>query len=1015
MRDSLFSLQGIGSGEKYKVSMLLAQALFLGIFIGAFDISAHSLFLAIFDEKMLAKAYIASGLAGIILLSGYFFIQARMRSGNFGFLNLIGVAIITLVLWIALVNNHSKWIVFIVFVMLGPLNIISVMGFRTTVGTVFSQIRGKRLFAVIDTALIAGIILICFAIPLLLALNFQLENIVLLSAIAIILSAVFQGIAGGRLLLSGGIIENQPNGFKSTISVLNLFREESYARILGIFIILSVISAFFIQYSFLAVTRVRFPAGEDMARFLGLFTGSILFLTLLGKALIFSYLLNNYGLKICLTITPVLLAVFTIAAVSAGIGMGYTIETASGFMIFFMLLALIRFLSKSMDDSIESPTFRVLYQTIDEKLRFGVQSFMDSAVKEAAAFLAGLILAGLGVLSFIRLIHFSVILLIILAAWVVVALKVYHEYRKSIRRSLELLKSENISSDNYREPVSFMSRFYGERTFLLDYFNLISGNLSIFEKTDNRFYFKKIIDHTVSRKDINLLPVIRRIAGKNSDESVRNQSAEILKNIVELSSEVKREDERITSARKVLAETRMPQTTEILRLLRDKSLESKRLAIYMIGKFKLADMLPEVCECLNIPGLETDAAAVLSAFGSSAEEELIRYYLISSGNINASKTIMRLLSRLALTEGSGFLFSRLWSNSRQLKEVALKCLIECHFKPSAEEKERLNLLISEVVGIITWNLSAKRCLEKNNDVVLLREINKELNRWSSFLINILSITYDASAVTRITKNLEFETIESVHYAHAIIDIIVDESIKAKIIYLLDAIPDDEKLRNLNRFFPVEIPTYGKLLEDILNRDYNMLSIWTKASVLRNLPTISDNEMAESVVALLFSPENLLQEEAVSLIARSDIKLYKSVYGRLPVAIRKNLDKIIDKETDKKEFLYEKIQFLSARFEGIIEEDLLMLAKRMSYFNDVKTFSSSLTDGYILWDLTAGTDAADGSFFYTSEMEEVVNKISGSGHLSIYILSFSALNEFLYQFPDNSEIILTYFENHDNLT
>ena len=45
-----------------------------------------------------------------------------------------------------------------------------------------------------------------------------------------------------------------------------------------------------------------------------------------------------------------------------------------------------------------------------------MQSVMDSAVKEAAAFLAGLILAGIGVLSFIRLIHFSWILIIILIA-----------------------------------------------------------------------------------------------------------------------------------------------------------------------------------------------------------------------------------------------------------------------------------------------------------------------------------------------------------------------------------------------------------------------------------------------------------------------------------------------------------------------------------------------------------------------------------------------------------------------
>ena len=79
-------------------------------------------------------------------------------------------------------------------------------------------------------------------------------------------------------------------------------------------------------------------------------------------------------------------------------------------------------------------------------------------------------------------------------------------------------------------------------------------------------------------------------------------------------------------------------------------------------------------------------------------------------------------------------------------------------------------------------------------------MNKELNRWSSFLIDLLSITYNAAAVTRIRKNLEFETIESVHYAHAIIDIIVDDSIKAKIIYLLDVIPDDEKLENLKQIF-----------------------------------------------------------------------------------------------------------------------------------------------------------------------------------------------------------------------
>ena len=168
-------------------------------------------------------------------------------------------------------------------------------------------------------------------------------------------------------------------------------------------------------------------------------------------------------------------------------------------------------------------------------------------------------------------------------------------------------------------------------------------------------------------------------------------------------------------------------------------------------------------------------------------------------------------------------------------------------------------------------------------------------------------------------------------------------------------------------------------------------------------------MAESVVALLFSPENLLQEEAVRLIARSDIKLYKSVYNRIPVATRKRLDRIIDRETDIRESLFEKIQFLSDHFKGIIEDELLMLAKNLVFFSDIKTFMSALPDGYILWSLTADGNSPAARIFYSGSMDEVFDKVNGGERKSVYVLSFRALDEFLYQFPDNEDIILTYLE------
>ena len=144
----------------------------------------------------------------------------------------------------------------------------------------------------------------------------------------------------------------------------------------------------------MAVTRSQYPAEEDMARFLGIFTGSMMIFTLLIKLLVFSYLIRNYGLRTCLAISPVLLAVFTVIAIIIGMTMGYTPEATGGFLIFFLLLALGRLFSKALKDSIESPSFKVIYQTIDEKIRYSIQSGMDGTVNEIAALASGLIQIG---------------------------------------------------------------------------------------------------------------------------------------------------------------------------------------------------------------------------------------------------------------------------------------------------------------------------------------------------------------------------------------------------------------------------------------------------------------------------------------------------------------------------------------------------------------------------------------------------------------------------------------------
>jgi hypothetical protein len=117
MREKLLSALGIETGEESMVSMLLTQSVFLGIFFGAFDISAHSLFLSIFDEKMMARGYVVSGVAGIFLTALYTGLQSRMKFRNFATLNLGFVTALSLLLWIAIVLSPAKWVIFLVFIM----------------------------------------------------------------------------------------------------------------------------------------------------------------------------------------------------------------------------------------------------------------------------------------------------------------------------------------------------------------------------------------------------------------------------------------------------------------------------------------------------------------------------------------------------------------------------------------------------------------------------------------------------------------------------------------------------------------------------------------------------------------------------------------------------------------------------------------------------------------------------------------------------------------------------------
>jgi hypothetical protein len=175
-------------------------------------------------------------------------------------------------------------------------------------------------------------------------------------------------------------------------------------------------------------------------------------------------------------------------------------------------------------------------------------------------------------------------------------------------------ESEILNKGKSNNWGSLTKRFSGERLFKYNYFNIICGDLSSVAITKNR-WFPEYILKAGSEGDLGLLSVIKKIVADTSlDEGLRQRASEISENLEEIDSSVIEakfsdldEKNRILAARRMLTGIRVPRTSEILRLLKDKSIAISRIGLFIVGKFRITSLIPEVCESLTTEWLEEDA------------------------------------------------------------------------------------------------------------------------------------------------------------------------------------------------------------------------------------------------------------------------------------------------------------------------------------------------------------------------------------------------------------------------
>ncbi|HCC70556.1 MAG TPA: hypothetical protein DEQ09_05325, partial [Bacteroidales bacterium] len=718
-------------------------------------------------------------------------------------------------------------------------------------------------------------------------------------------------------------------------------------------------------------------------------------------------------------LTPVLIGIFTIIAIIAGSGNGF-LPGAQGFLFFFLIIVLSRLFSRALNITVEKTVINIMNQVTGSKLRDRLRSVFEGSMNEASVLVAGLLLVGFGALDFVKLVHFSWLLAIIIISCIIYIIFLYKKYREEL---LKLDGSTGTKLPGDEEDINEEYDSLSSSALFIDnnYFELITNTQLHDIITENNKMLQVIIKIAEKNHNPDILPLLKYLGSiKLTDPGLRekiNSLVREMENTLEKEGFGKRKDivstiegsnNRKLQLQAVLSQQAPPVVTDMMRLMRDQDIEIIRESLFIAGKFRIKELLPEICECLDNHYISRDAYSIIKSFGEEAFSAMSGHYYRSSGNIKVRRLLLRLYAESGNEQAIEFILPALWSVNRFLKRESAIGLARCGYKASSEHREKIFRELKRILGLITWNLAVRDKL-KNNNSLLGEAIEEETVWWTEMIFNLLSLIYDSDSLMTIKENLGKKNLGSINCALEMVDIVVGNEVKPQLKAFINDMVPGEKARNLLRFYPGYTDENELLVQGMINMDYNHLGVWVKACALKGLYNMPRPEETDFIVALLFGVNSALREEAFRYLKDNYDDAYSGCSYRLPVTYREQLNKLLNNSNNENQYICDKLKSLSAIFPGIPKNSLVELAEKIEIISSEEISSIDAGKDFIIWPAENVDRNKDdevfinwditGHRFNTGEISNV--------HKYYYMLYIRDIELYLFYNPERSSILERY--------
>ncbi|MDF1575141.1 MAG: hypothetical protein P1P86_08140 [Bacteroidales bacterium] len=905
----LGKLLQIAQGDRPMIAALLIQAFCTGIFVGVLELEANTVFVEAYGAERVPFALMASGLAGVLIAAiyGYFSKQLKLRA--FGILNLVVVLIASAVLLGGLHLIERDYFDFATFVFAGPLILITLLGFWTTVKGRLSSSRGKQLSGLIEATLVGGMAISLFATPVLVSAGIRIYQILYAGMGSLVIASGAQMYLLSRPGQQGGIYRNK----SGSAGPIRLFSHR-YTALMATFVIIGVAISVLLYYQFLSVAQDRFFGGIQLLEFLGLFFGVGVLLAWFMKRFLFNWIKSKSGIRMTLSLMPVLLLFLTIPAAIFGESYGYGSSTGH-FASYFLLIVFSYLFSRSMKVALENPSMNLIYHSLDRRERENVQSGIEGVFSQIGVFTAGLFLSLFVMLRFVELYHVTYILFVLLLTWFLVGLSLYRSYRRLLKLNLE---SERIT-DPYEQSLAQIGQYdVGNSRFSLEliefnpyFFHFVSRERQLALLSHANAMVRRVIwDHisksspgltdiTISQMFVNerepdIKERIRQLKKRKLKSKLGLQEAFIRERLNKFNKvesqpdnsigEVFRsgESHELMAALYYVAESKdQKHLPEVISLFRDRDPDTRGVAISAAGWLDLGGNADKIIDLLIDPLHYKTAWSTLVKQGENVLDELEMAFYKPEADIRMQTRIVSVVSAIGGKRAIQLLLQKLEYQHREIFHSVVQGLYTNNFEATVIQEAQIQNAILRMIQAGTWIMAARISVRTDDPGgCLSRVIDLELWELNELILMLLTMIYDRSSVRRIKISLLDRQSDDRQMAIELLELLVREPLKTVLVSYFHDVSVREKLDKLKDLYPIDVFPVDMLLKRILNRSGAQIGDFIKISVLErmgNEPRFFDEQQ---IIAQGFHPNPRIREIAAWLLRKNNPEQYDLLTERL---------------------------------------------------------------------------------------------------------------------------------------